>query len=109
MDRKEKLEDHDYYLRNRDSEIEISLFFDNQRSVKFSLNESKWGITYYSNWSQTQKMPFGSGIKDDFPSTYLGADRTLDKHLSFYDWTLIGRIRKAFHKNVTDEIKEQIF
>lgn len=105
---KEKLEDHDYYLRNRDSEIEISLFFDNQRSVKFSPNESKWGITYYSNWSQTQKMPFGSGIKDDFPSTYLGADRTLDKHLSFYDWTLIGRIRKAFHKNVTDEIKEQL-
>ena len=53
-------------------------------------------------------MSFGSSIKDDFPSTYLGADRTLDKHLSFYDWTLIGRIRKAFHKKVTTEIKDQL-
>lgn len=105
---KEKLEDHDYYLRNKELEIEISLFFDNGRSVKFSPNESKWGITYYSNWAQTMKMPFGSGVKDDFPSTYLGADRTLDKHLSFYDWTLIGRIRKAFHKNVSTKIKEEL-
>lgn len=105
---KEKLEDHDYYLRNKALDIEISLFFDNQRSVKFSPNESKWGITYYSNWEQTNRMPFGRGIKDDFPSTYLGADRTLDKHLSFYDWTLIGRIRKAFHKNVSNEIKNTL-
>jgi putative ATP-dependent endonuclease of OLD family len=103
---KEKLEEHDYYLRNKNAEIEISLYFDNNRSVKFSPHESKWGITYYSNWEQTNKMPFTSQIKEDFPSTYLGADRTLDKHLSFYDWTLIGRIRKAFHKNVTPEIKE---
>lgn len=105
---KEKLEDHDYYQRNKDLNIEISLFFDNNRSVRFSPNESKWGINYYSNWEQTIKMPFGTGIKDDFPSTYLGADRTLDKHLSFYDWTLVGRIRKAFHKNVTNEIRDNL-
>jgi putative ATP-dependent endonuclease of OLD family len=105
---KEKLEEHDYYLRNKEAEIEISLFFDNGRSVKFSPHESKWGITYFSNWDQTVKMPFTSQIKEDFPSTYLGADRTLDKHLSFYDWTLIGRIRKAFHRNVTPQIKDQL-
>lgn len=105
---KEKLEEHDYYLRNKEAEIEISLFFDNGRSVKFSPHESKWGITYFSNWDQTIKMPFTSQIKEDFPSTYLGADRTLDKHLSFYDWTLIGRIRKAFHRNVTPQIKDQL-
>jgi putative ATP-dependent endonuclease of OLD family len=105
---KEKLEEHDYYLRNKEAEIEISLFFDNGRSVKFLPHESKWGISYFSNWDQTVKMPFTSQIKEDFPSTYLGADRTLDKHLSFYDWTLIGRIRKAFHKNVTEEIKGQL-
>lgn len=106
---KEKLEDHDYYLRNKNLDIEINLFFDNGKSVKFSPNESKWGITYYQNWEQTLKVPFNSnGIKEDFPSTYLGADRTLDKHLSFYDWTLIGRIKKAFHKNVNEKIKEQL-
>jgi putative ATP-dependent endonuclease of OLD family len=105
---KEKLEEHDYYLRNKEAEIEICLFFNNGRSVKFSPHESKWGITYFSNWAQTSRMSFSSQIKEDFPSTYLGADRTLDKHLSFYDWTLIGRIRKAFHKNVTDEIRGQL-
>jgi putative ATP-dependent endonuclease of OLD family len=106
---KEKLEEHDYYLRNKNLEIEINLYFDNGKSVKFSPNESKWGITYFLNWEQTQKVPFNAnGIKEDFPSTYLGADRTLDKHLSFYDWTLIGRIRKAFHKNVNDDIKGQL-
>lgn len=103
---KEKLEDHDYYCRNQDLNIEINLFFDNKYSVNFSPNSNKWGLNYYQNWEQTTKRPFGTpSIKEDFPSTYLGADRTLDKHLSFYDWTLIGRIRKAFHKNVTDEIR----
>ena len=106
---KEKLEEHDYYLRNKNLDIEINLFFDNGKSVKFSPNESKWGISYFINWEQSQKVPFNSnGIKEDFPSTYLGADRTLDKHLSFYDWTLIGRIRKAFHKNVNDDIRGQL-
>ncbi len=95
---KEKLDDHDYYLRDKSNHISIKLYFDNERSVSFVPEDSKWGITYYSSWEQSNftKMPFGSSIKDDFPSTYLGADRTLDKHLSFYDWTLIGRIRKAF-------------
>ncbi|MFN7421296.1 MAG: ATP-dependent nuclease, partial [Flavobacterium sp.] len=107
---KEKLEDHDHYIRKKTNEIEISLFFDNQRSVKFTPNDgTKWGIMYYSNWDQTQKMPYGSNsIKEDFPSTYLGADRTLDKHMSFYDWTLIGRIRKAFHRNVDENIRQEL-
>ena len=47
---KEKLEEHDYYLHNKNLDIEINLFFDNGRSVKFSPNESKWGISYFLNW-----------------------------------------------------------
>lgn len=105
---KEKLEDHDYYLRDKTKRISIDLSFSNGRSVNFSPENNKWGINYFSNLDQTQRMPFGNSIKDDFPSTYLGADRTLDKHLSFYDWSLIGRIRKAFHKNVSEELKESL-
>lgn len=105
---KEKLEDHDFYQRNKVNDIKINLFFDNGRSVQFSPDMNRWGLNYCSDWGQTSKMPFGNSIKDDYPSTYLGADRTLDKHLSFYDWTLIGRIRKAFHKNVTNGVKANL-
>lgn len=105
---KEKLEDHDFYLRNHENDIEVNLFFDDGRSVNFQPTKSKWGVNYFTNWQQTNKAPFTSQIKEDFPSTYLGADRTFDKHLSFYDWTLIGRIRKAFHKRIGDELKQEI-
>lgn len=106
---REKLEDHDYYLRNKENQIQINLFFDNGRFVNFCPSPNDWGIKYFEDWSGRIKVPFGHpSIKEDFPSTYLGADRTFDKHLSFYDWTLIGRIRKAFHKKITDELKTEI-
>lgn len=105
---KEKLEDHDFYLRNHENDIEINLYFSEGKSVNFQPTKSKWGVNYYNNWEQSIKAPYTSQIKDDFPSTYLGADRTFDKHLSFYDWTLIGRIRKAFHKRIGDELKIEI-
>lgn len=106
---REKLEDHDYYLRNKENQIQINLFFDNGKFVNFSPTPNDWGIKYFLDWDGRQKVPFGSpSIKEDFPSTYLGADRTFDKHLSFYDWTLIGRIRKAFHKRITEELKAEI-
>lgn len=101
---KEKLDDHDFYLRKRENLIDINLCFDNNRVVRFRPNTQDWGIKYYSNLAQTAPMPFSTNIKEDFPCTYLGADRTFDKHLAFYDWTLIGRIRKAFHRRVTAEL-----
>lgn len=104
---KEKLEDHDYYLRDKSNEIEIDLFFDTRNSVHFSPNNGKWGVTCFADWNQQQRN-YNFQVKELFPSTYLGADRTLDKHLSFYDWTLIGRIRKAFHRNVTEELKTSL-
>lgn len=101
---KEKLDDHDFYLRNRENLIDVTLSFDNNRVVRFRPNAQDWGIKYYSNLAQTATMPYGTNVKDDFPCTYLGADRTFDKHLAFYDWTLIGRIRKAFHRRVTADL-----
>lgn len=103
---RDKLEDRDFYLRNIENQIEIKLFFDNQKSARLRPTTRDWGITYFSNWEQTTKVNFGHpSVKEDFPCTYLGADRTLDKHLSFYDWTLIGRIRRSFHKKIQDKTK----
>jgi len=105
---KEKLEDHDFYLRNRENQIDVSLTFDNNRVLRFKPTSTDWGIKYYTNLAQSSTMPFGSSIKEDFPCTYLGADRTFDKHLAFYDWTLIGRIRKAFHRRITPTLNTAI-
>lgn len=105
---KEKLEDHDFYLRNRENLIDITLTFDNDRVVRFRPTSTDWGVKYYSNLAMTTNMAFGSSIKEDFPCTYLGADRTFDKHLAFYDWTLIGRIRKAFHRRITPALNGTI-
>lgn len=106
---REKLTDHDHYLRRKENKIHIDLYFDNGRSVNFCPTWDDWGIKYFTDWDQFNRVPFGQpSIKDDYPSTYLGADRTFDKHLSFYDWTLIGRIRKAFHKRITEHLKSEI-
>ena len=105
---RDKLEDRDYYLRDTRRQIRVDLYFDDNRSFCFRPSPTDWGVAYYKNWEQTSKMPYGQSVKDDFPCTYLGADRTLDKHLSFYDWTLIGRIRKAFHKRVTGTLKKEL-
>jgi putative ATP-dependent endonuclease of the OLD family len=105
---KEKLEDHDFYLRNRANQIDVSLCFDNNRVLRFKPTSTDWGIKYYTSHAQSSTMPYGSSIKEDFPCTYLGADRTFDKHLAFYDWTLIGRIRKAFHRRITPALNTAI-
>ncbi len=97
----DKLEDHDFYCRNRDNEIEIALTFDSGETAGFKrwdrdgeyrgfYRRLSGGDTYLSN-----------EFKERCPCTYLGADRTFEKHLSFYDWTLLGKIRKAFHKRAT--------
>ena len=105
---KDKLEDYDHYQRDKTKRIGIKLDFDNGRVFVCKPTSTDWGIKYYRDATMQSTMPFGSSIKDDFPCTYLGADRTFDKHLSFYDWTLIGRIRKAFHKKVNPELSDEI-
>jgi putative ATP-dependent endonuclease of the OLD family len=105
---KDKLEDHDHYLRDKTKQIGIKLTFDNDRVFVCKPTSADWGVKYYANSSMTSTMQFGSNIKEDYPCTYLGADRTFDKHLSFYDWTLIGRIRKAFHKRIPRQLSDEI-
>lgn len=101
----ERLQDYDFYLRDKSKEIRIELIFDNDSSAIFSSS---------SGWPEYRDVlgnPIRSkNIKDDFPSTYLGADRAFDRHISFYDWSLLGKIRKTFHKrahNLSDKLEEK--
>jgi putative ATP-dependent endonuclease of the OLD family len=90
---KEKLEDYDRYGR-AGARVCIDLHFDNERRAKWGDDYGKWG----EYLGPRGRMPYESKIKDDYPCTYLGADRNFDKQMSFYDWTLLGRIRKQFHR-----------
>lgn len=52
----------------------------------------------YVNYGSGRDYFLSNDFKAKCPCTYLGADRTFDRHMSFYDWTLLGKIRKTFHQ-----------
>lgn len=102
---KEKTQDHDFYLRNRSNKISISLAFDNRTKAVWDSDEG-WPAFYGPDGSKRWK----ERVKDLFPCVYLAADRTFDKHMAFYDSSLVGRIRKAFQQKarpVEDELKQK--
>ncbi len=45
---KDKMEDHDYYLRKKENKLEIDLDFSNGHLVEFRQPSEKWGLEYYS-------------------------------------------------------------
>ncbi|MGQ9498709.1 MAG: winged helix-turn-helix domain-containing protein [Desulfotomaculales bacterium] len=103
----EKMQDHDFYLRDRNRKLVVKLSFDNgytatlYSSTRWPEYKDNFGNPIYSN---------KGNIKEDFPCTYLGADRSFDRHMSFYDWTLLGKIRKTFHRRcaeVADELDKK--
>jgi putative ATP-dependent endonuclease of OLD family len=53
-------------------------------------------------------MPFGSNIKDDFPCTYLSANRDLAKNMQFRSYELMGKIAKAFNDKIKDDAKTEL-
>lgn len=68
----EKLQDYDFYLRDKGKEIRIELIFDNGFSAVFFYNPSdssnlKWRLDYKDNLGNFIR----GNIKEDFPSTYL--------------------------------------
>ena len=93
---RDKLETHDHYLRNTSHGIRIQLSFDNRRRAIFD-SEADYGKWPWLEDDHGHRIR-ESSPKEAFPCIYLGADRTFDKHMSFYDWTLVGKIRRAFNR-----------
>lgn len=97
---REKVEPYDYYLRDTARTIRLHLKFDDGTTATWKSGE-KW---------PEYRGPMGNKLfsfKDDFPCTYLGADRTLDKHVAFHEWTLLSKIKRHFHKRASD-IEEEL-
>src|SRR4051812_18543356 len=98
----EKTEQYDHYLRDPSRIIRIELEFDNGNVASWHSDREKYQLQYVDsdgNWLKRK-------VKDDFTSIYLGADRTLDKHVGFNDWSLLSKIRRRFHKKAASIEKD---
>lgn len=101
----EKLEDYDYYAWDRKNIITISILFDNWKKVIFD-SSKKWPEYFNSSGSPIYGTQWN--VKDDFPCTYLSAERSITKDMSFSKWSLMGKISKSFNKAITPIQKEQL-
>jgi len=101
----DKAELNDYFMKNKDNIIEIEIIFDDSKKVVFKSNE-KWP-TYYDEQGNTIYSSRGN-IKDDFPCTYLSANRDLAKNMQFKSYELMGKIAKAFNDKIEEETKKEL-
>ncbi len=104
------IEPMDFYMRNTDNIIEITIEFDNNRKVIFNSNENSW--PKYYNEENEQIKSYQGNIKEDFPCIYLPAQRNISQALSFHKRTLMGKIAHSFNKlvrekNLTSELKSK--
>jgi len=88
----------DFYKRDRNNTIEIKIEFDNDRQVEYSSNDDVWAKYYDENGNQIWSSQ--GNIKEDFPCSYLPAQRSISQTLSFSKWSLMGKIAQSFNKKV---------
>ncbi len=101
----DRAELNDFYNKNRENIIEIKISFDDWKYVEFKSNESR--AKYYDEFGN----PIYStrwNIKDDFPCTYLPANRDLEKNLQFRSYELMWKIAKEFNEKIWDEVKKNL-
>lgn len=96
----DRAELNDYYKKDKSNIIKITIIFDNQRRVEF--DSAQGWATYYDE--RNNKIYSSSGnIKDDFPCTYLEANRSIEKSFQFKSWELMGRVAKVFNEKAHDK------
>ena len=100
----DKAEINDYFMKDKNNVIEINIVFDDDKNVVFKSDE-KWPTYYNSNG---MKMSYGSSIKEDFPCTYLSANRDLAKNMQFRNYELMGKIAKAFNDKIEEGTKTNL-
>lgn len=97
----DKAELNDYFMKDKNNIIEIEIVFNDNKKIIFKSNDS-WAKYFQSDGT---KMPFGSNVKEDFPCTYLSANRDLAKNMQFRSYELMGKIAKAFNDKIEEKIK----
>jgi len=100
----------DFYMRDSNNTIEIRIEFDNGRHVEFRSDEGGWPKYFDENGNQIWQSQ--GSIKEDFPCIYLPAQRNIPQALSFYRWSLMGKIARSLNKrvkenNLTEELEDK--
>jgi len=94
---KDKAEISDYYNKDSTNNIKIKITFDNNRFVELDFsNGGKWASYYDENGRVIYSS--NGNVKDDFPCTFLPAERSLEKNLQFRSYELMGKIAKSFNE-----------
>jgi len=105
-----KAELNDHFMKNKDNVIKIEIVFDDNKKVVFK-SDGRWPeyldvegrkINEYNN-----NIPLGSkgNVKEDFPCTYLSANRDLAKNMQFKSYELMGKVAKAFNDRIEEQTK----
>ena len=99
------VDDIDFYMRNPNNSIYIRIDFDNDRYVEY--NSSEGWPKYFDEYNNQIYQSQGN-VKDDFPCSYLPANREISQTLSFHKWSLMGKVAKSFNRLIKERGKEQI-
>jgi putative ATP-dependent endonuclease of OLD family len=107
----DRAELNDHFMKDSKSVIQIEIYFNNGRRVCFDSSE-KWP-EYFDNNSKkitSWYIPQGSkgSVKDDFPCTFLPANRDLAKNMQFRSYELMGKIAKAFNEKIEEQTKTNL-
>ncbi|HQG57575.1 MAG TPA: AAA family ATPase [Candidatus Dojkabacteria bacterium] len=103
---KDKAEVNDYYNRDCNNNIYIKITFDDNREIELDfLNGGKWAEykdgsgKKLNEWNHNLNLYNSTGnAKEDFPCTFLPAERSLEKNLQFRSYELMGKIAKSFNE-----------
>jgi len=106
----EKAELNDHFMKDNNNVIQIEISFTNGWKVCFSSSE-KWPEYFDNNKKITSwNIPLGSkgSVKEDFPCTFLPANRDLAKNMQFRSYELMGKIAKAFNEKIEEQTKTNL-
>jgi len=98
------IDEVDFYMRIRRNTIEIEIEFDNGKRVEFNSKDG-WP-KYFDENGNLIKSNKGS-MKEDFPCTYLSAERGVSQTLSFNKWSLMGKVAQSFNKLIKEKNKAE--
>lgn len=101
----EKAEKNDFYLKDLNNMIKIKIDFNDGKSVEMDFgSSSRWPV--YKDVDGRTIYGSQGNVKDDFPCTFLQAERSLEKNLQFRSYELMGKIAKKFNEKAQSKKAE---
>lgn len=96
----EKAELNDFYNKDKTNQIELKIWFDNNRTIEYKTTSKRadYKDEHWRSIKERAKPEWSTwSVKEDFPCTYLSANRWLEKNLWFRSYELMWKIAKKFN------------